>query len=65
MTLEDKTVNQTKMVVLDTSWNFFPFDQDNDLNCGTFEVMFGWDDRLNLDEFVDTFPYDGKSFLSV
>lgn len=41
MTLEDKTVNQTKMVVLDTSWNFFPFDQDNDLNCGTFEVMFG------------------------
>ncbi|WMV45780.1 hypothetical protein MTR67_039165 [Solanum verrucosum] len=30
-----------------------------------FNVMLGQDDRYHLDVFVDTFPYDGKSFLRV
>ncbi|KAH0693142.1 hypothetical protein KY290_023355 [Solanum tuberosum] len=62
MFLEVKSANQTKRGVLDPcSWIYVPFDPGNELNCGTCVVMLGRDDMHNLDEFVDTFPYDGKS----
>uniref|UniRef100_M1DBP2 Uncharacterized protein n=1 Tax=Solanum tuberosum TaxID=4113 RepID=M1DBP2_SOLTU len=63
MFLEDKSVNRAKKGVLDPcSWISFPFDPGNELNCGTCVVMLCQDDKHNLDEFIGTFPYDGKSF---
>lgn len=33
------------------------------MNCDTCVVMLGRNDKHNLNEFVDTFPYEGKLFL--
>ncbi|KAH0689497.1 hypothetical protein KY289_016855 [Solanum tuberosum] len=66
MLLEDKSVNRAKGGVLNpSSWNSFPLDHDGELNCGTYVVILGQDDKYHLDGSVDTFPNDGKSFLRV
>ncbi|KAH0698485.1 hypothetical protein KY284_012700 [Solanum tuberosum] len=66
MMLENESANQTKGEVLGPSpWISFPFDPGSELNCGTCVVMLGQDDKYHLDGFVDTFPYDEKSFLRV
>jgi len=66
MIFEAKGANRVNKGVLDPcSWISFPFDPGNELNCGTCLVMLGQDDKHNLEEFVGTFPYDGKFFLRV
>uniref|UniRef100_M1DQM9 Uncharacterized protein n=1 Tax=Solanum tuberosum TaxID=4113 RepID=M1DQM9_SOLTU len=66
MKLENESANREKGEVLDPSpWISFPFDLGSELNCGTYVVMLGQNDKYHLDGFVDTFPYDGKSFLRV
>lgn len=56
--LENESVNQAKGEVLDSSpWISFPFDPCSELNCCTYLVMLGQDDKYHLDGSVDTFPW--------
>lgn len=65
MLMEDKSANWANRGVLDPClWISFPVDPRNDLTGGTCVMTLGQDDKHNLGEFVNIFPYDGK-FLRV